>query len=258
MRFEYNLQKPVFEISQIDILTVSRYKSYKHSYMDGRPYHAFIYTESGRMLDSFVHPVKESITADAGTLVFIPKGARYYGTYLEANTSIKIIQFDISCGQLPDYLFCPKKINLPNAKSIVNAFFEAVDNTKSNHIFHYFSLIYDLLWQIDVEHRGLPKKYSRLAPALDDISLYPYKNDKISHYAKMCYMSEVNFRRLFREHTGKTPIEYRNELRLDKAKTMLQSGEYNVSECAELTGFSNLSFFIKLYKKKYGYTPKEE
>jgi AraC-like DNA-binding protein len=39
---------------------------------------------------------------------------------------------------------------------------------------------------------------------------------------------------------------------------MLQSGEYNVSEAAFESGFTNLSFFIRLYKKKYGHTPKQD
>ena len=75
-------------------------------------------------------------------------------------------------------------------------------------------------------------------------------------YVKRCNMSEVNFRRLFKEYTGMSPIEYRNNIRLINAKNKLQSDEYNVSETAELCGFSNLSFFIRLYKKKYGCTPK--
>ena len=83
-------------------------------------------------------------------------------------------------------------------------------------------------------------------------------NRPISEYAALCGMSEVNFRRLFHKHTGKSPIQHRNNIRLENAKIMLQSGQYNVSEAAEACGFSNLSFFIRLYKKKYGYTPKKE
>ena len=55
-----------------------------------------------------------------------------------------------------------------------------------------------------------------------------------------------------------SPIAYRNDVRLNHARLNLQSGEYNVSEAAEASGFSNLSFFIRLYKAKYGYTPKKE
>ena len=52
--------------------------------------------------------------------------------------------------------------------------------------------------------------------------------------------------------------DYRNDIRLTHARSKLQSGEYNVSEAAFDSGFSNLSFFIRLYKKKYGHTPKNE
>ncbi len=75
-------------------------------------------------------------------------------------------------------------------------------------------------------------------------------------YAKLCDMSEVCFRRYFKEFTGKSPIEYRNDTRLNNAKILLQSGQYTVSEVAEACGFSNLSFFTRLYKRKYGHTPK--
>ena len=258
MKYEHNLQKTSFEISQIDIITVSRDKNYKHSYMEGRPYHAFIYTERGRMQDDFVHPTRDSILTEEGTLLFVPKGARYYGTYLEDNTLNKIIQFDIGKGELPEYLSHPQKIELPSSKVIVRSFFESINNPKTNHIFHYTSLLYDLMWQIDIQQKGLPSKYSRLSAALDDISLHPERDEKISYYAKLCFMSEVNFRRLFREYIGKTPIEYRNSLRLRHARRMLQSGEYNVSESATASGFTNLSFFSRLYKDEFGHTPKQE
>ena len=71
-------------------------------------------------------------------------------------------------------------------------------------------------------------------------------------------MSEAGFRRLFREYMGASPVDHRNEIRLLHAKSKLQSGEYNVSEAAYESGFSNLSFFIRLYKKKFGYTPKKK
>lgn len=55
-----------------------------------------------------------------------------------------------------------------------------------------------------------------------------------------------------------SPVKYRNDLRLHLAQTKLQSGEYTVSEAAELCGFSNLSYFTRLYKKQFGRLPKDE
>ena len=107
-------------------------------------------------------------------------------------------------------------------------------------------------------NKKIPKKYRKLQAALSELTEHSEDNHTVSHYANLCNMSEVNFRRLFREYTGRTPIEYRNDIRLGNAKNKLRSGEYNVSEVADLCGFSNLSFFIRLYKQKYGYTPKKE
>ena len=107
--------------------------------------------------------------------------------------------------------------------------------------------------------RGIgPGPGKKLQAALSEIAEYWYKNESVAYYAELCNMSEVNFRRLFKEYTGLSPIDYRNDVRLSKARSKLQSGEYNVSEVAEICGFSNLSFFIRVYKKKYGYTPKKE
>lgn len=57
---------------------------------------------------------------------------------------------------------------------------------------------------------------------------------------------------------GRRKHGFSNSIRLTNARNKLQSGEYNVSEAAYESGFSNLSFFIRLYKKKYGHTPKNK
>ena len=65
----------------------------------------------------------------------------------------------------------------------------------------------------------------------------------------MCNMSESNFRRLFKEYTGHSLIEYRNLIRISEAKKMIESKEYTVAEAAYLTGFNNMSFFYDVYNK---------
>jgi len=111
---------------------------------------------------------------------------------------------------------------------------------------------------VDESYSKLPARFRKLQAALTELHDRFEQNEPVSFYAGLCDMSEVNFRRLFREYTGMTPIEYRNHLRLNSARSKLQSGEYNVSEAAGLCGFANLSFFIRLYKKQFGHTPKQE
>ena len=258
MKYQYSLQKPPFTVENIDIQTVERPKGYSYSFRNGRSKHAFIYTVSGRMHNIFSSGVVGEIGVLSGELIFIPRGSVYTGVYAEDNTTIKMIQFDISDGELPSYLSAPVKIDVPEVFDKIKPIFDFAENNLSTHPFYYLSCIYTLLWQIDESHLGIPGKYRRLRPAISALSEFCEGNEPIAHYAALCDMSEVNFRRLFREYMGRSPIEYRNDIRLEKARIRLQSGEYNVTEAAIHSGFSNLSFFIKLYKKKYGHTPKKE
>jgi len=51
--------------------------------------------------------------------------------------------------------------------------------------------------------------------------------------------------------------EYYNRHRLEKARGLLQSGEYSVKEVGLDIGFSNLSNFAKAFKKEFGILPNE-
>jgi transcriptional regulator GlxA family with amidase domain len=141
---------------------------------------------------------------------------------------------------------------------LIEAFFRPMENHTSNHPFYYMACLYRLLWQVDECCYKIPVKFKKLQAALSELNASFERNRSVLYYAELCDMSEVNFRRLFREYTGMSPIEYRNDIRLNSARAKIQSGEYNVSEAAALCGFTNLSFFIRLYKKKFGHTPKQE
>ena len=258
MKYRYDLNDPSFRVGNVDIQSVSRPKNYKHSFRNGREKHGFIYVESGALMDCFQNYDLPNLLATKGDLIFVPKGSVYTGVYLEESTRIKIIQFDLISGELPSYLSTPTKLPLPRAYELIDAFFQPAEHRSSYHPFYYLSCFYELLWRIDESESQLPQKYKKLRPALYELAERWDQNEKVSYYAALCDMSEVNFRRLFREYVGCSPIDYRNELRLRHARNKLQSGEYNVSEAAYESGFSNLSFFIRLYKKQYGHTPKQE
>lgn len=70
--------------------------------------------------------------------------------------------------------------------------------------------------------------------------------------------SKYYFCRVFKEITGKTIVDYINFLRCDHARKLLTSGDYNVTESAEESGFKNLSYFSKIYKKYMGNLPSIE
>lgn len=81
------------------------------------------------------------------------------------------------------------------------------------------------------------------------------ENSKIAEYAKLCNMSDNKFRSVFTSFFGISPIEYRNKLRLERARELMERMLLPVSEAAAASGFASVSYFCRLYKKTYGVTP---
>ncbi|NUU59348.1 AraC family transcriptional regulator [Paenibacillus agri] len=61
--------------------------------------------------------------------------------------------------------------------------------------------------------------------------------------------------KIFKEVTGINSSEYIRKVRIDKAKELLRSDEYRVSDVAELCGYTNSSHFYSAFKKQVGLTP---
>jgi len=55
--------------------------------------------------------------------------------------------------------------------------------------------------------------------------------------------------------TGKSPLSFINDYRLDEALSLLNKGASNVSEIAYELGFSSPSYFTKCFQKRYGQSP---
>lgn len=76
----------------------------------------------------------------------------------------------------------------------------------------------------------------------------------LAHLASLSGYSPFFLHRFFREHTGKTPVQYVNELRLARAVELLNQG-YKVESVAESVGFSSLSYFNSFFKRHLGMPP---
>ena len=60
---------------------------------------------------------------------------------------------------------------------------------------------------------------------------------------------------LIKEKTGKTPVEYLNGYRIEKASQLLLNSDQSVTEIAFSCGFNDLSYFIKTFKSQKGISP---
>ena len=60
---------------------------------------------------------------------------------------------------------------------------------------------------------------------------------------------------MFRQKSGKTLRSYCNDLKLEDARTMLTDTDLSVTDIAMETGFNDVSYFIYMFRKKYGVSP---
>lgn len=70
-------------------------------------------------------------------------------------------------------------------------------------------------------------------------------------------LSKHYFMRFFKKYMGTTCIEYINDYRLNIATNMLATTNAQITDIATSVGITNLSYFNRVFKKKYNMTPKE-
>jgi signal transduction histidine kinase/ligand-binding sensor domain-containing protein/CheY-like chemotaxis protein/AraC-like DNA-binding protein len=78
---------------------------------------------------------------------------------------------------------------------------------------------------------------------------------KIEDIYKNIGMGRSKFFDKLKGLTGQSPIDFVREYRLNKAITLLQSGNYNVTEASYLSGFSDAGYFSKCFKERFGISP---
>ncbi|MBK6614950.1 helix-turn-helix domain-containing protein [Ottowia sp.] len=84
---------------------------------------------------------------------------------------------------------------------------------------------------------------------------YACTDAPVAEMARTSGMTERTFKRRFAAATGMAPLEYIHHVRLEEAKHLLESGDTAVEAIAFDVGYSDNSFFTRLFKRKVGMTP---
>lgn len=111
---------------------------------------------------------------------------------------------------------------------------------------------------VSLSDRPNQKKMSLVKKAISYIGAHFREKISVEEICSHIGFSKYYFCRTFKEVTGKTVVEYINILRCNHARKLLDSNDYNVSESAILSGFANMSYFTRLYKKLFGKLPSEK
>ncbi|MCQ2432921.1 MAG: AraC family transcriptional regulator [Clostridia bacterium] len=108
-----------------------------------------------------------------------------------------------------------------------------------------------------VRRRDLSRYGNQISEALRVIHTDYARSFTVEDLSKMCGMSKYWFCHIFKEMTGRSPIEYINWYRVKVADALLDSSGCSISEAAAATGFSTASYFCRCYKKYNGHSASE-
>jgi transcriptional regulator GlxA family with amidase domain len=77
------------------------------------------------------------------------------------------------------------------------------------------------------------------------------REDLAQHLA----VNERYLTRCFRQETGVTPIDYLLRHRIRQARALLEQGHLSVTDVAMATGFSDSSYFGRVFQREVGIAP---
>ncbi len=205
---------------------------------------------SGKSLFYFDNRTK---TARKGDILYIPCGSSYMQEtageelivlHLEAYSPVPN-QIEVFSSAVPDYV----------CTLFEKCYFEFINKT-GNYELRCTAILYEILAQIDL----FGKEQVGNGGAVYDLAFryleaHMYDTDfSIEALCRETNISRSYFNRLFKEHLGMTPLAYINEMRINKAKILLKTGNYTNEEIAGLCGFMDVKYFYVVFKRLVGLT----
>lgn len=151
--------------------------------------------------------------------------------------------------------------------SVSEKLFKMLSCSPIQRLAYFLEILATLLEVPESEYSLLSKKEFSLSStsihhkAIDRVIRFTIErhSEEISldEVLKVAHMSKPTFSRQFKRHTGKTFIDFLNEIRLDQVRRALLETEESISRIALQSGFGNLSHFNRLFRRHFDLSPSE-
>ncbi|MDY4611256.1 MAG: helix-turn-helix domain-containing protein [Sphaerochaetaceae bacterium] len=99
--------------------------------------------------------------------------------------------------------------------------------------------------------------YLRMAGIFNYLEDNVTQRISLNEVCRAASMSRASLEKMFREYTGQSVMEYFDRFKAKEAKRLLQDGRYNVSDIADMLGYSSIHYFSRRFKSLEGLSPTE-
>jgi len=127
------------------------------------------------------------------------------------------------------------------------------------NLFHLFFLFYkyNLVTKNSSKKEISTETEEKIKNILNYIHTHYFENISIEDLSQISSFSEYHFMKFFKNTMGTSFIDYLNDYRLTMVSRLLVSSESSILDIAAESGFDNLSYFNRMFKKRFGMTPRE-
>lgn len=120
-------------------------------------------------------------------------------------------------------------------------------------LFHKYKL---LLEKIE-EEEGEKEYSSRVVKVIRFIRKNYDKDISVGDAAQILGLNGEYLNKIFKKETGESFSRYLTQVRMEKARELLESGKFNVNEAAARTGYKSSQYFSITFRRYMGYSPSE-
>lgn len=251
-----NFMNTNHNISSIEFASRVNSKTAKKVHTN-RACHGLVLHTSGDR--TYVFDSGKRVRAAENDITYLPKGANYI-VENTGNGECYAINYLTS----DDVSYEPFSLKAKNPSLFLEYYKKAERVGKINNQVAQMenkSLLYAIICALINEFEAGYAPKSQLAvlrPAIKYIDEnFSKKSIDIPYLSEMCGISETYFRKLFLKAYGTSPIKYVRSLKIERAKALLSSGLYSVTEAAELSGWNDEAYFSREFKKTVGVSPSE-
>lgn len=195
--------------------------------------------------------------ADTGSFCYLPAHVEF--TRVSTDEEMIVIHFYCH-GNNEDEI---QIFNPENSSKFAGYFFDMLkewDESAPGYKHRCHSIFYKMLGEMELYHTANPT--SKKEDTIKNSIAYMNANfDKaeitISEIAEKSYISEVYFRKLYKEIFSISPAKAILQMRIEKAKKLLTTGYFSIKDVATKSGFDNVKYFSTVFKKEVGCSPSE-
>ena len=196
--------------------------------------------------------VSQGVVTDAvaGSITYIPEGMDFD---IESDSEEIIILHVKAIGETDKKIINIAPPNPDTFASLFRKMYEEWQQRKIGYKNRCISILYTVFEKLEkATADDSDSRTELIRPGLLYMNMHFAKATiTVAEIAEQCNVSEVYFRKIFKSIYGVSPLKAINNLRIDHACKLLESGYYQVSEVATMSGFDDTKYFSTSFKKTH-------